>query len=132
MRLLEEGVDVVTGTPGRLDEFISSGDLDLSRVRFLILDEADGLLSQGHDKFINRIHAAIPKIAPDGSRLQMVVCSATLHNFDVKKMAVSLLACATSFTFARSSGTGSSKKESKKESGMHDKAAKTARLRWGR
>lgn len=91
LRVLESGVDIVTGTPGRLDEFVSSGDLDLSAVRFFILDEADGLLSAGNDKLINRIHALIPKVAPDGVRLQMVVCSATLHNFDVKKMADRLM-----------------------------------------
>ena len=32
MRALQEGVDVVTGTPGRLDDFISTGKLDLSGV----------------------------------------------------------------------------------------------------
>ena len=32
MRVLQEGVDVVTGTPGRLDDFISTGKLDLSGV----------------------------------------------------------------------------------------------------
>ena len=32
MKALQEGVDVVTGTPGRLDDFISTGKLDLSGV----------------------------------------------------------------------------------------------------
>ena len=32
MRALQEGVDIVTGTPGRLDDFISTGKLDLSGV----------------------------------------------------------------------------------------------------
>ena len=32
MRMLQEGVDIVTGTPGRLDDFISTGKLDLSGV----------------------------------------------------------------------------------------------------
>ena len=49
----------------------------------------DGLLSQGYGDLINRLHAQIPKVTNDGKRLQMVVCSATLHSFDVKKMAVS-------------------------------------------
>jgi ATP-dependent RNA helicase DDX1 len=40
MRALAEGVDIVTGTPGRLDDFISTGKLDLSGVRFFVLDEA--------------------------------------------------------------------------------------------
>ena len=49
----------------------------------------DGLLSAGYGELINRMHAQIPKVTNDGKRLQMVVCSATLHSFDVKKMAVS-------------------------------------------
>ena len=32
MRMLQDGVDIVTGTPGRLDDFISTGKLDLSGV----------------------------------------------------------------------------------------------------
>ena len=55
-------------------------------VRFFILDECDGLLKQGYTDLINRLHAKIPKVTLDGMKLQMIVCSATLHNFDVKKM----------------------------------------------
>lgn len=32
MKALEEGVDIVIGTPGRLDDLISTGKLDLSSV----------------------------------------------------------------------------------------------------
>lgn len=56
--------------------------------RFFILDEADGLLKQGYTEMIDRLHRQIPKITSDGKRLQMIVCSATLHAFEVKKMAV--------------------------------------------
>lgn len=34
MRALQEGVDIVCGTPGRLDDLISTGKLDLSGVRW--------------------------------------------------------------------------------------------------
>ena len=50
MRELREGVDIVVGTPGRVQDFVSSGKLDLSQVQFFIMDEVDGLLSQGHGK----------------------------------------------------------------------------------
>lgn len=33
----------------------------------------------------------IPRMFDDGARLQMIVCSATLHNFDVKKLAERLM-----------------------------------------
>ncbi|GAB1597636.1 ATP-dependent RNA helicase DDX1-like [Argonauta hians] len=88
---LEQGVDIVVGTPGRMDDLISSGKLALHQVRFFVLDEADGLLSQGYGELINRLHQQIPKVTNDGNRLQMIVCSATLHSFDVKKMAERLM-----------------------------------------
>ena len=37
------------------------------------------------------MHGQIPKVTSDGRRLQMVVCSATLHAFEVKKMAEKLM-----------------------------------------
>ena len=51
----------------------------------------DGLLSAGYLDLIRRIYDAIPRVSFDGRRLQMIVCSATLHNFEVKKLADSLM-----------------------------------------
>lgn len=67
------------------------GYLLLTNCRFFVLDEADGLLKQGFGGMIERLHRQIPKIASDGRRLQMIVCSATLHAVEVKRMAVSPL-----------------------------------------
>jgi len=50
----------------------------------------DGLLTSGYGDLIARIHKQIPQVTPDGKRLQMVVCSATLHSVDVRRMAVSV------------------------------------------
>uniref|UniRef100_A0A8C9L7K6 ATP-dependent RNA helicase n=1 Tax=Pavo cristatus TaxID=9049 RepID=A0A8C9L7K6_PAVCR len=91
LSVLEHGVDIVVGTPGRLDDLVSTGKLNLSQVRFLVLDEADGLLLQGYSDFINRIHSQIPQITSDGKRLQVIVCSATLHSFDVKKLSEKIM-----------------------------------------
>ncbi|XP_034238191.1 ATP-dependent RNA helicase Ddx1 [Thrips palmi] len=88
---LTKGVDIVVGTPGRLESLISSGHLSLKACRFFVLDEADGLLKQGYADLINNLHRQIPKVTADGNRLQMIVCSATLHDFDVKKMAERLM-----------------------------------------
>ncbi|VDN89967.1 unnamed protein product [Brugia pahangi] len=88
LRIIMSGIDIITCTPGRLEDFIQSGKILLSNVRFFILDEADSLVSaKNHLPTIERIHAALPKITALGERLQMIVCSATLHNFDVKKLA---------------------------------------------
>ncbi|XP_033312984.1 ATP-dependent RNA helicase Ddx1 [Bombus bifarius] len=88
---LNSGVDIVVGTPGRLEDLIQGGYLSLTHCRFFILDEADGLLKQGYTELIDRLHRQIPKITSDGKRLQMIVCSATLHAFEVKKMAERLM-----------------------------------------
>ena len=88
---LSNGVHIVVATPGRLEDLIQTGQLCLKQCRFFVLDEADGLLKQGYDGFISRLHAQIPKVTSDGRRLQMVVCSATLHAFEVKKMAEKLM-----------------------------------------
>ncbi|KRY40549.1 ATP-dependent RNA helicase DDX1 [Trichinella spiralis] len=87
---LKSGVEIVTGTPGRIEEFISTGQLSLSQIRFFVLDEADGLLQQGYGRFINKLYSEMPKFTVDGKRLQIIVCSATLHNMDVKNLAVSI------------------------------------------
>ena len=49
------------------------------------------IFQAGYEQLINRLHAAIPKMTSDGTRLQMIVCSATLHAFEVKKMAERLM-----------------------------------------
>lgn len=91
MQELQEGVDIVVATPGRLEDLISGGYLSLAQCRFFVLDEADGLLKQNCGPMIDRIHKQIPKVTSDGRRLQMIVCSATLHSFEVKKMAERLM-----------------------------------------
>ncbi|XP_071268543.1 ATP-dependent RNA helicase DDX1 [Salvelinus alpinus] len=91
LAVLEQGVDIVVGTPGRLDDLISTGKLTLSQVRFLVLDECDGLLTAGYTDFIMRIYNQIPQVTPDGKRLQVIVCSATLHSFDVKKLSEKIM-----------------------------------------
>ncbi|XP_055693754.1 ATP-dependent RNA helicase Ddx1 [Lutzomyia longipalpis] len=91
MAVLQSGVDIIVATPGRLEDLIGGGYLLLSHCRFFVLDEADGLLQQGYGDLIDRLHKQIPKITADGRRLQMIVCSATLHSFEVKKMAERLM-----------------------------------------
>ncbi|KAF4522480.1 hypothetical protein B566_EDAN002565 [Ephemera danica] len=88
---LNAGIDIVVATPGRVEDLISGGYLSLTNCRFFVLDEADGLLKQGYTQQIERMHGQIPKLTSDGRRLQMVVCSATLHAFEVKKMAEKLM-----------------------------------------
>ncbi len=69
---LQRGVDVVIGTPGRLLDLIHKGALDLSGVRYLVLDEADEMLSMG---FIEDVEAIL-KETP--ATRQTALFSATL------------------------------------------------------
>jgi superfamily II DNA/RNA helicase len=55
-RLLQEGADLVVGTPGRLLDFVTSAWLSLRRLRALVLDEADRMLDMG---FINDVDAIL-------------------------------------------------------------------------
>ncbi|KAF7494753.1 ATP-dependent RNA helicase Ddx1 [Sarcoptes scabiei] len=88
---LQSGIDIITGTIGRVNELINSGHISLKNCRFFIIDEVDAFLSQGNTQLINQLHQRIPRMFDDGKRLQMIVCSATLHNFDVKKLAEKLM-----------------------------------------
>ncbi|MEM7813870.1 MAG: DEAD/DEAH box helicase [Candidatus Aenigmatarchaeota archaeon] len=47
MKLLHEGCQIVVGTPGRILDHLSRKTLDLSHVRFAVLDEADRMLDMG-------------------------------------------------------------------------------------
>lgn len=88
---LQSGIDIIVATPGRLEELINSEQILLTHCRFFVLDEADGLLKANYGNLIENIHRRIPKINSDSMRLQMIVCSATLHAFEVKKMADKLM-----------------------------------------
>lgn len=57
---LRRGVEVVVGTPGRLLDLAGQGLLDLSRVRTLVLDEADEMLDLGFLPDVERLIALTP------------------------------------------------------------------------
>ncbi len=47
LRALKQGAQVVVGTPGRILDHIRRGTLNLSELRFIVLDEADEMLRMG-------------------------------------------------------------------------------------
>ncbi|MFT4264072.1 MAG: DEAD/DEAH box helicase [Nocardioides sp.] len=57
---LKRGVHIVVGTPGRIMDHLDKGTLDLSELRFLVLDEADEMLSMGFAEDIETILATTP------------------------------------------------------------------------
>ncbi|MDF2666787.1 MAG: deaD [Microbacterium sp.] len=69
---LRRGVDVVVGTPGRIMDHLDKGTLDLSELKFLVLDEADEMLKMGFAEDVETILADTP------STKQVALFSATM------------------------------------------------------
>ncbi|HEX2177695.1 MAG TPA: DEAD/DEAH box helicase [Nocardioidaceae bacterium] len=59
---LQSGVDVVVGTPGRLNDLANRRDLDLSHVKVLVLDEADEMLDLGFLPDVERLLRQTPEL----------------------------------------------------------------------
>lgn len=58
---LRRGVHVVVGTPGRIMDHLEKGTLDLSQLRFLVLDEADEMLKMGFQDDVETILKDTPE-----------------------------------------------------------------------
>ena len=81
---LRKGVDVVVATPGRLLDHMQQGTIDLSKVEFLVLDEADRMLDMGFIRDIRKVLKALP------DRRQNLLFSATFSD-DIRRLASDLL-----------------------------------------
>ncbi|RFF26880.1 MULTISPECIES: DEAD/DEAH box helicase [unclassified Wenzhouxiangella] len=58
---LQRGIDVLVATPGRLIDHMQRGTVDLSKIEYLVLDEADRMLDMGFRPAIDQIVKALPK-----------------------------------------------------------------------
>src|SRR6478735_6176220 len=58
---LRRGAQVVVGTPGRVIDHLERGTLDLSRLDYLVLDEADEMLQMGFAEDVERILSGTPE-----------------------------------------------------------------------
>jgi ATP-dependent RNA helicase DDX5/DBP2 len=61
IRKLQQGIEVLIATPGRLNDLLEMRVVDLSQVCFLVLDEADRMLDMGFEPQIRTIIEKIPK-----------------------------------------------------------------------
>ena len=80
LKQLRKGVDLLVATPGRLLDLHQRGDVDLSHVKILVLDEADRMLDMGFWPDVRRILALLP------AERQNMLFSATLSS-DVMRIA---------------------------------------------
>lgn len=83
-RSMQSGADVIIATPGRLISHITLGNIDLSKVSFFILDEADRMLDMGFCDDILQIAKQLPK------KHQTIMFSATMPK-DILQLAHQLL-----------------------------------------
>jgi ATP-dependent RNA helicase RhlE len=85
MRDLRAGVEILVGTPGRVNDHLERGNLDLSNVEVLVLDEADRMLDMGFKPQIDQI---LRRCRRTGR--QTLFFSATMPN-SVKSLAYEML-----------------------------------------
>jgi ATP-dependent RNA helicase RhlE len=81
---LRKGVDIVVATPGRLLDHMQKRTIDLSKVEFLVLDEADRMLDMGFIRDIRKVLKVLPK------KKQTLLFSATFSN-EIRQLANDLL-----------------------------------------
>lgn len=78
---LRRGVEIVIGTPGRLMDLIERKALSLSKIRMIVLDEADHMLDMGFQEDIEKIYDKIKEQLEEGKELQSMLFSATIPDW---------------------------------------------------
>ena len=84
IRKLQQGVDILVATPGRLLDLHNQGAVDFRKVEILVLDEADRMLDMGFLPDIRRIQGHLP------TNKQSLLFSATFSN-EIRKLAKTML-----------------------------------------
>jgi ATP-dependent RNA helicase DeaD len=80
---INDGAQVIVGTPGRVLDHLRRGTLDPKHIKLLVLDEADEMLSMGFEREVTAILDSLPKDR------QTLLFSATLPP-DIERMAKKL------------------------------------------
>jgi superfamily II DNA/RNA helicase len=103
--LLKQGVDVLVATPGRLLEHLNLRNVNLSQVKYLVLDEADRMLDMGFLTDIEKLTLAVKQ------KHQTLMFSATYSN-KVKSLANTLLTTPKTIGVAKQNSTSGKIKQS--------------------
>lgn len=93
LRGMAKGADIIVATPGRLISHINLGNIDLSKVSFFILDEADRMLDMGFYNDIMTIAKQLPK------ERQTMLFSATMPE-EIRRLAANILTNPLQITLA--------------------------------
>ena len=84
VRALQKGLDILVATPGRLLDLIGQGFVDITKVEFFVLDEADRMLDMGFIRDIEKVLKLLP------NKRQNLLFSATMPK-SIAKLAGSFL-----------------------------------------
>ncbi len=82
IKTLQDGIDILIATPGRMFDLIHQGYINLDRIEILVLDEADHMLDLGFIEDIKYVKRMLPR------KHQTLFFSATI-NPEIKKLAFS-------------------------------------------
>jgi translation initiation factor 4A len=72
MSKLEQGVQIIVGTPGRVSDMINRKALNVRNIKLFVLDEADEMLSRGFKEQIHEVFTKMPY------EIQVILLSATM------------------------------------------------------
>ncbi|MDB2330531.1 DEAD/DEAH box helicase [Alteromonas sp.] len=81
---LQQGIDILIATPGRLLDLYEQGDINVDNLEILVLDEADRMLDLGFIEHIQRLQKLLPK------QRQTLLFSATFSK-EIKTLATDML-----------------------------------------
>lgn len=98
LNALRRGVHIIVGTPGRIMDHLEKGTLDLGRLRYLVLDEADEMLNMGFAEDVETILAGTPEDK------QTALFSATMPP-PIRRIAARYLTDAAEITIAGATAT---------------------------
>jgi len=98
IKKIQRGVDVVIATPGRLLDHVRQGNINLSGVEMLVLDEADRMLDMGFIRDIKQIIKQLP------AKRQNLLFSATFSS-EIRDLAKGLLNNPTEISVAQRNST---------------------------
>jgi ATP-dependent RNA helicase DBP3 len=77
--LTSVGVDMLVATPGRLQDLVEEGSLDLASVQYLVLDEADRMLDMGFIDVVKKLISSMPKAGQRQTCMFSATWPASVH-----------------------------------------------------